>query len=100
MQTLANWPPSIQGSCKWWALLQGRRLVLACRPAAAVLQDGSALKRDAKAAQSPAKAAGDDGLVVKEIDLEGCRCCACMWPLYPWNCLQGFFITLGELHIP
>jgi hypothetical protein len=79
LQTLANWPPSIPGSCKWWALLQGRRLVLACRPAAVVSQDGSALKRDAKAAQQSPSKAGEEALIVKEINLEGCRC-ACMPP--------------------
>ena len=77
LQTLANWPPSIQGSRKWWAVLQDHRLVLACRPAAAAPQEGSAQKRDAKAAQSPSTAAGEEALIVEEIDLEGCRC-ACM----------------------
>ncbi len=72
LQTLANWPPSIAGSCKWWASLQGRRLVLAHMQEQAADDPGQQHKRDGKAARAPSSGARE-ALVTREIDLEGCR---------------------------
>ena len=73
MQTLANWPPSIPGSCKWWASLQGRRLVLAHCPEQAADDPSQQHKGEGNATRAPAPAP-KEALVIREIDLEGCRC--------------------------
>ena len=77
MQTLANWPPNIPGSCKWWASLQGRRLVLAHDPEPPP-EDGSShhsvtAKRDLQATHGDSRAR-EEALIVREINMEGCRC--------------------------
>ncbi|CAL8462381.1 g1914 [Coccomyxa elongata] len=67
--TLVNWPPSLPGSCKWWATLQGSTLILARdRPLPESMQKGAQRQSSGHA---PAHEL-DDALIVREVDLEGC----------------------------
>ena len=70
LQTLANWPPSVPGACKWWAHLQGSVLVIARdKP---LPEEGSHSGRSMSGSQAHAPDS-EDALVVREIDLQGCR---------------------------
>ncbi|BDA46238.1 probable testis-expressed protein 2 [Coccomyxa sp. Obi] len=67
--TLVNWPPSVPGSCKWWANLRGSTLILARdRPLPESMQKGG---RRQSSGHAPAHEL-DDALIVREVDLEGC----------------------------
>ena len=70
LQTLANWPPSVPGACKWWAHLQGSMLVVARdKP---LPEEGSHSGKAMAASQAHAHDS-EDALIVREIDLQGCR---------------------------
>ena len=70
LQTLANWPPSVPGACKWWAHLQGTVLVIARdKP---LPEEGSHSGKSMSGSQAHAHDS-EDALVVREIDLQGCR---------------------------
>ena len=70
LQTLANWPPSVPGACKWWAHLQGTLLVIARdKP---LPEEGSHGGKSMSGSQAHAHDS-EDALVVREIDLQGCR---------------------------
>ena len=70
VQTLDNWPPKVPGACKWWAHLQGSTLIIARDRA--LPEDSSHSGRGAAASQAHAQEL-EDALVVREIDLQGCR---------------------------
>ena len=70
LQTLANWPPSVPGACKWWAHLQGSVLVIARdKP---LPEEGSHSGKSMSGSQAHAHDS-EDALIVREIDLQGCR---------------------------
>ena len=70
MQTLANWPPKVPGACKWWAHLQGNTLIIARdKP---LPEEGSHSGKGAAASQAHGHET-EDALIVREIDLQGCR---------------------------
>ena len=69
-QTLANWPPSVPGACKWWAHLQGTVLVIARdKP---LPEEGFHSSKSMSGSQAHAHDS-EDALFVREIDLQGCR---------------------------
>ena len=69
-QTLDNWPPRVPGACKWWAHLQGSTLIIARDRA--LPEDSSHSGKAAAGSQAHAQEL-EDALVVREIDLQGCR---------------------------
>ena len=71
VQTLDNWPPKVPGACKWWAHLQGSTLIIA-RDRALPEDSSSHGGKGAAASQAHAQEL-EDALVVREIDLQGCR---------------------------